>query len=151
MKKLFFTISLFTAPFLFSQKVVGLKIQNDNRKESTVDLDKDKIALYNEKYFAFIQALKTSADRATIDGLLSEKVKTLVTDKVLQKLKDGIQLEKKAEVFKSGHQTLMDGISYPFIQYKYSDDKSPLPKDLITVLFEEDGRIIGVKPVEKNK
>lgn len=151
MKKMFLAITFFTTPLFFSQEVMDVKIENGNKKESTAELGKEKIALYNEKYFAFIKALKTSADRKVIDELLSEKVKTLVTDKVVKKLSDGIQLDKKMEVFKSGYQTLLDGITYPMIQYKYSGDKSSLPKDLVNVLFEDNGKIIGVKPVEKNK
>lgn len=151
MKKIFFAITLFTAAFFFSQEVTDVKIVASDKKESTAELSKEKIVLYNEKYFAFIKALKTPADRSSIDALLSEKVKTLVTDKVVKKLTDGIQLDKKMDVFKSGHETLMDGVSYPMIQYKYSDDKSSLPKDIITVLFEDDGKIIGVKPEGKNK
>lgn len=130
---------------------MDVKIENNNKQESTAELSKDKIELYNEKFFAFIKAIKTSADRKVVDDLLSEKVKTLVTDKVLKKLTDGIQLDRKMVVFKTGYQTLMDGISYPMIEYKYSDDQSAVPTDLITVLFEENGKIIGVKPVEKGK
>lgn len=151
MKKIFLAITLFTAPFFFSQKVVDVKVENANKKESHIEVSKEKITLYSEKYFAFIKALKTPMDRKAIDDLISEKVKELVTDKVLGKLSEGIQLDRKMEVFKSDHQTLMDGISYPMIQYKYADDKSSVPKDLINVLFEEDGKIIGVKPEDKNK
>ncbi|MBT2619796.1 MULTISPECIES: peptidylprolyl isomerase [Chryseobacterium] len=151
MKKIFLAVTLFLAQFFFSQKVVDVKVENNDKKEAAVEVSKEKIALYNEKYFAFIKALKTPTDRKAIDDLISEKVKTLVTDKVLEKLSNGIQLDRKMEVFKSDHQTLMDGVSYPMIQYKYSDDKSSLPKDLVNVLFEDDGKIIGVKPEEKNK
>lgn len=151
MKKIFLGITLFTASFFFSQKVMDVKVQNANKKETAVEVSKEKIALYSEKYFAFLKALKTPVDRKAIDNLISEKVKELVTNEVLGKLSEGIQLDRKMEVFKSDHQTLMDGISYPMIQYKYADDKSSVPKDLVNVLFEEDGKIIGVKPEEKNK
>ncbi|ASK28963.1 peptidylprolyl isomerase [Chryseobacterium sp. T16E-39] len=149
MKKILLAILLFTTSFFFSQEVIDLKVENGKKNESNVEISKDKIGLYNEKYLSFIKALKTPANRKAIDDLLSEKVKTLVTDKILKKLSDGIDLNRKMEIFKSGHQTLLDGMSYPMIQYKYSDDKASEPKDLITVLFEDDGKIIGVRPVEK--
>jgi hypothetical protein len=50
------------------------------------------------------------------------------------------------EVYKSGYQKLSGNETYPGIQYKYSDDNQNPPRDIITVIFENDGKILGVKP-----
>jgi hypothetical protein len=73
-------------------------------------------------------------------------VKDVVTDNVIQKLSGGISFDRQTEVYKSGYQKLLDNETYPAIQYKYVGDQSVPPKDIITVIFENDGKILGVKP-----
>jgi hypothetical protein len=45
-----------------------------------------------------------------------------------------------------GYQKLLDNETYPTIQYKYKDDTLSPPRDLVTVVFENDGKILGVMP-----
>ncbi|WP_312395286.1 hypothetical protein [Chryseobacterium sp.] len=37
------------------------------------------------------------------------------------------------------------------IQYKYADDKAETPSEIVTAVFEEDGKILGIKPAKTNK
>lgn len=137
--------------FAFSQATVkSLKIESGDKKEQAADLTKEKIASFDVKFSQFISALKSS-DRKTMESLLSDKAKMVVTDNVYKKLSADINFNKKLEIFKSGYKTLKDGSSYPMIQYKYSDDKSSVPKEIVTAVFENDGKILGIKPIKDNK
>ncbi|MCJ7935808.1 MAG: peptidylprolyl isomerase [Chryseobacterium sp.] len=148
MKKIFLALAVFTIQLGFSQKVTSLKIEKSDNKELSAELDKDKIALYNSNFFKFIAALKSS-DKKTMEGLLSPKAKEVVTDVVYKKLSADIDFNKTLEVFKSGYKSTMDGKIYPMIQYKYSDDKSSNPQNIVTAVFENDGKILGIKPKHK--
>ena len=147
MKKIFLILSVLSVQFFLSQKVKDVKVEtpkNINTK-SSLDLSKKEIDLYNGKFLKFIAALKVS-DRPAMDALLSEAAKKKVTDVVYKKLATDIDTNKKFEIIKTGYKPLIDGSSFPMIQYKYSDDKAAEPKYIITAVFETDGKILGIKP-----
>ncbi|MFC3157438.1 peptidylprolyl isomerase [Chryseobacterium arachidis] len=122
-----------------------MKIVESKKIELTGELSKDKIDLYNHQFLKFVAALKAS-DKNAVNALISDKVKNIVSDQVIEKLVGGISFDRKTEVYKSGNQKLLDNETYPAIQYKYEDDKQNPPRDIITVIFENDGKILGVKP-----
>ncbi|WP_228458642.1 peptidylprolyl isomerase [Chryseobacterium aureum] len=145
MKKLLLGLALVGGQFVFAQKVAGVKVENAQKKEQPAAISKEKVSLYNENFLKFVDALQAS-DRATIDGLLSEKVKEIVTDNVLKKVKDGIDPDKKLEILKAGYYKTMDGTNHPSIKYKYAGESSS--KEAITAVFEDDGKILGVLPAK---
>jgi hypothetical protein len=102
--------------------------------------------MFNDNFLKFVTALKSS-DRAGVDALLSDKVKEIVTDDVLKKVKEGFDVNKKLEILKTGYHKLMDGSSLPSISYKYAGES----KEVIMAVFEEDGKILGVMPAKKEK
>ncbi|MCD9616205.1 Uncharacterised protein [Chryseobacterium gleum] len=142
MKKLLLGLALVGGQLVFAQKVTGAKVGNSPEKEVQATISKEKVSLYNDNFQKFVVALQAS-DRTAIDGLISEKVKEIVTDDVLKKVKDGIDPNKKLEVLKAGYYKTMDGISHPSIKYKYEGGSS---KEVITAVFEDDGKILGVLP-----
>ncbi len=148
MKKIFLVFAVFIMQFGFSQKVTSLKVEKSEQEEKLIELSKSQIASYNDNFVKFLAGLKSS-DRKVTDPLLSAKAKEIVTEKVYQKLSTDIHFDKKLEIFKSGYKPMIDGSSYPMIQYRYSDDKSSIPNELVTVVFEENGKILGVKPFKK--
>lgn len=145
MKKLLMGLALVGAQLMFAQKVTGLKVENSPKKEQQTSISNEKVNLYNDNFLRFVEALQAS-DRKTIDGLLSEKVKEIVTDDVLKKVKDGIDPNKKLEILKAGYYKTMDGINHPSIKYKYAGE--PSSKEAITAVFEDDGKILGVLPAK---
>ncbi|HCA06051.1 hypothetical protein [Chryseobacterium sp.] len=147
MKTIFLGLTLFAAQLMFAQKVTGVKVDKA-QKEVPAQLSKEKINLYNDNFLKFVDALKAS-DRPAVDALLSEKVKEIVTDDVLKKVKEGFDVNKKLEILKTGYHKLMDGSSLPSINYKYAGDSSS--KEVIMAVFEEDGKILGVMPAKKDK
>lgn len=155
MKKIIFILSVLSAPFFFSQKKAAPKaepkkeiISSDTK--AALQLSKEELALYNENFLKFISALKVS-DRNGMEALLSERAKKMVTDVVFQKLATDIDTGKTFEIIKSGNKPFIDGSSYPMIQYKYADDKAAEPQNIITAVFEKDGKIMGIKPYKVTK
>ncbi|PQA92894.1 peptidylprolyl isomerase [Chryseobacterium shigense] len=145
MKKILLGLTMLAAQLMFAQKVTGVKVEKA-QKEVPAQLSKEKINLYNDNFLKFVTALKAS-DRPAIDLLLSDKVKEIVTDDVLKKVKEGFDVNKKLEILKTGYHKLMDGSNLPSIHYKYAGDS----KEVIMAVFEEDGKILGVMPAKKEK
>ena len=144
MKKIFAAFGIIAISLFSAQNVSKVEVQNPPMDVSS-SIPKDKIELYNQSFSKFVSALKSS-DKSAVSQLISEKVKSLVDENMIQKLSGGISFERKTEVYESGYQKLLDNQTYPAIQYKYADDKNNPPRDLITVIFENDGKILGVKP-----
>lgn len=144
MKKLIVALCFLSVSSAFAQNISKVEIQNPPM-DAAASISNDKIELYNQSFSKFVSALKT-ADKQAVGTLISEKVKSLVDENMIQRLSGGISFERKTEVYLSGYQKLPDNQTYPAIQYKYVDDKNDPPRDLITVIFENDGKILGVKP-----
>lgn len=150
MNKLFLILSLLAVQLFFSQEVIDLKVENNKKTDTPLDLSKKQVELYNGRFSQFIMALKSS-DRKKMESLLSENAKKQVTEAVYKKLSSDINSSKKMEIIRTGYKPLINGNNYPMIQYKYADDKSDDPKEVITAVFENDGKILGIKPFKKTK
>lgn len=150
MNKLFLILSLLALQLFFSQEVIDLKVENNKKTDTPLDLSKKQVELYNGRFSQFIMALKSS-DRKKMESLLSENAKKQVTEAVYKKLSSDINSNKKMEIIRTGYKPLINGNNYPMIQYKYADDKSDDPKEVITAVFENDGKILGIKPFKKTK
>ncbi|KNB60417.1 hypothetical protein [Chryseobacterium sp. Hurlbut01] len=150
MNKLFLILSLLAVQLFFSQEVIDLKVENNKKTDTPLDLSKKQVELYNGRFSQFIMALKSS-DRKKMEILLSENAKKQVTEAVYKKLSSDINSNKKMEIIRTGYKPLINGNNYPMIQYKYADDKSDDPKEVITAVFENDGKILGIKPFKKTK
>ncbi len=84
MKKLFLGLAVVGAQLMFAQKVVGLKVEDGQKKEQPATISKDKVNLYNENFQKFFTALQAS-DYKAVNEVLSDKVKEIVTEDVLKK------------------------------------------------------------------
>ena len=144
MRKLFLGLAIVGGQLMFAQKVVGLKVDKNQKQEVPATISKEKINLYNSNLFKFLDALQSS-DQKTVDELISDKVKEIVTEDILKKVKDGIDPSKKLEVLKVGYYSTMDGLNHPNIKYKYAGDASS--KEVLSAIFEDNGKILGVMPI----
>ncbi|SIT01454.1 hypothetical protein SAMN05421786_10441 [Chryseobacterium ureilyticum] len=147
MKKLFLGLAIIGGQFIFAQKVVGVEVENNQKKELPATISKEKVNLYDSNFQKFIKALQVS-DKKTVEELLSDKIRKIATDDVLKKVKDGIDATKKLEVLKVGYYVTMGGISHPNIKYKYAGDSS---EEVVSAVFDDDGKILGVMPAAKEK
>ena len=152
MKKIAIILSFAAFQMSFAQKVKKAEVIKDNRTtEQKLELNKTQKELLNGKFEQFITALKAS-DKKTMESLMSEKTKSMVTDKVYENLSKDISFTRKIVIYKTGYKSFMSGENFPMIQYKYADDQSkPDPKEIITAVFEEDGKIMGIKPYKQTK
>lgn len=152
MKKIAIILSFAVFQMILAQKVKKAEVIKDNRTtEQKLELDKTQRELFNGKFEKFINALKAS-DKATMESMISDKTKSKVTDKVYEKLSVDIDFTRKLMIYKTGYQSFITGENFPMIQYKYADDKTkPDPKEIITAIFEEDGKIMGIKPYKQTK
>jgi hypothetical protein len=121
--------------------------EKDQKGEDEVVLGEEKIKLFNVEFLKFIDKLKVSNFNEA-RSFLSERIRNSATDDVLKSLTENTHFEKNIEVFMKGYQIVDDGNQYPMLQYKYNGDALP-PKEIITVLFEEDGKILGIKPIKR--
>ncbi|SEM34002.1 hypothetical protein [Chryseobacterium taichungense] len=145
MKKILLICAFFAFHWAISQQKSTIKVVESKKIELTSELPKDKIDLYNQAFMKFVAALKSS-DKEKIKTLVSDKIAYYMSDDIISKLSGGISFDRKMDVYKSGYQKLYENETYPIIQYKYSDDQQNPPRDIITVIFENDGKILGVKP-----
>ncbi|MBW7674381.1 peptidylprolyl isomerase [Chryseobacterium chendengshani] len=152
MKKIAIIFSFLAIQFGFSQKIKKAEVIKDNRTtEQKFELDKKQKELFNGKFEQFMTALKAS-DKKTMESLMSEKTKSMVTDKVYENLSKDINFTRKIVIYKTGYKSFMTGENFPMIQYKYADDQAkPDPKEIITAVFEENGKIMGIKPYKQIK
>lgn len=152
MKKIAIILSFAAFQISFAQKVKKAEVIKDNRTtEQKLEIDKKQKELFNGKFEQFIAALKVS-DKEAMGSMISDKTKLKVTDKVYEKLSKDIDFSRKLMIYKTGYQSFITGENFPMIQYKYVDDKTkPDPKEIITAVFEEDGKIMGIKPYKQTK
>lgn len=126
---------------------IRLYVKNERKEDDGNALGKEKVSLYIVEFRKFIEKLRTS-DFAGAKDLLSEKITSSTTDDMLKNLAENIHFDKQIDVFMTGFQLVNDGSQYPMVQFKYKEDVSP-PKEMITVLFEDSGKIIGIKPMKR--
>ena len=145
MKKCVLFVALLGFSFVFSQNKSIFSSVENLKVDVKSELPKEKTEKYDKQFQNFIMALKNK-DKTKVTTLLSEKVKITVNDESLKQLSGGINFDRKIEVYKSGIQTFSNGENLPSLQYKFASDNSNPPKDILTVFFEENGKISGIKP-----
>ena len=101
-----------------------------------------------EQQFNLLLALLSDNKFGEAKKLFPHKIEKSLTYQILNKLKSILVTNDKFELFMSGMQMTEDGKMYPMLQYKESSDTNTPPKKLIMVLFDNDSKIIGLKPIE---
>jgi len=59
-----------------------------------------------------------------------------------------LNFERKMELIYSGVQVGLDGSIFTLLHYKYEDDTSEPPKELIKIIFDEKNKIVGIQPIK---
>jgi hypothetical protein len=119
------------------------------KEEKPEKLSQEKLSLLDEKFNSFILLIsKDSFGEA--QKLFSEKIINTVTIDVLKQIKQSIfKTNAKLDLYMNGMQIMQDGNIYPMLQYKFSDDVNTPPKEYIMVLFDNDNKIIGLRPMKR--
>lgn len=130
---------------------IRLYIYNLNKKTGITGLqkpDENKIRELDSVVKAFMFNLKNN-DLGKARSALSPLIAGQVSDEQLAKLRQIVKLDQPIVVYFSGIQMGMDGSQMLMLQYKYEADNSSPPDVLIRVLFDEKGKILGIRSTKR--
>lgn len=128
---------------------IRLYIKNKSKKlePSIPKLDETKLTALDKLTTDFLIALQ-SKDLTKSREFLSDLIKGKVTDEQLRLLSENIDFDQKLELIYSGVQMGFDGSSYTLLQYKYTNDKSSPPSEMIKVVIDNKDKIAGIQPIK---
>ena len=128
---------------------IRLYIRNQSKKDkkSIPKLDDKKLSELKSIKTEFFKVLRTK-DFPKSKEYLSDIIKEKVTDEQLNLLIDNIDFERETELIYSGIQMGFNGSMFTLLQYKYSDDSSSPPKEMIKLIFDEKDKIVGIQPIK---
>ena len=128
---------------------IRLYIRNQlkEKEKETPKLDDKKLAELEKIKIDFFNALKEK-DFPKSKEFLSDLIIEKVTDEQINILINNIKFEKKTELIFSGVQVGLDNSIFTILQYKYSDDKTNPPTELIKLIFDDKNKIVGIQPIK---
>jgi hypothetical protein len=136
---------------VYPQYNIKLTITNPSRPDNGTDesrLSDEKIHELDSVYKMFLIELKNDdidSARTRLSPLLTNKV----TNAQLTGLKNLLRLNESSVVFMSGMQIFMDGSTGIMLQYKYESDKGTPPSEMVKVIFDRTGKILGIQPMKR--
>ena len=124
-----------------------IRNQSKEKEKEIPKLDDKKLAELEKIKIAFFNALEAK-DLPKSKEFLSELILEKVTDEQIKTLIDNINFEKQTELIYSGVQMGLNGSMFTLLQYKYSDDKSSPPSEMIKLIFDEKDKVVGIQPIK---
>lgn len=127
---------------------IRLYVKN-TKKEQKSNTELDEKTLTTLKIIAneFLQVLgKKNISKSK--EYLSDKIRETVTDEQITSLIENLNFERETELIYSGIQLGLDGSVFTMLQYKYKDDCSTPPNELIKIIFDNKNKIIGIQPIK---
>ncbi|MCC7520263.1 MAG: hypothetical protein IT220_01390 [Flavobacteriaceae bacterium] len=123
--------------------------KKENLSENEIpQLGKEKINVLDKLSKDFFKTIKSN-DLSKSKEFLSDLIKETLTNDVLIQLNQNVDFEKEMELFYSGVQMNLDGNSYIVLQYKYTEDKSNPPSEMIKIVFDNNHKVVGLQPMKK--
>lgn len=128
---------------------IRLYIKNKSKQaqNSTPKLEEKKLSKLEHVKTDFFNSLK-SKDLQKSRSFISDLIKEKVTDEQLQSLMDNIDFERETALIYSGVQMATDGSLFTLLQYKYSNDQSSPPNEIIKITFDDKDKIAGIQPIK---
>lgn len=128
---------------------IRLYIRNlsKEKKKEIPKLDEKKLAELEKIKSAFFTALK-ARDLPKSKEFLSDLILEKVTDEQINMLIDNINFNKKTELIYSGVQMGFNGSMFTLLQYKYTDDNSSPPNEMIKLVFDDKDKVVGIQPIK---
>lgn len=124
-----------------------IRNQSKEKEKEIPKLDDKKLAELEKIKIAFFNALEAE-DLTKSKEFLSDLILEKVTDEQIKTLIDNINFEKQTELIYSGVQMGLNGSMFTLLQYKYSDDKSSPPSEMIKLIFDEKDKVVGIQPIK---
>lgn len=131
---------------------IRLYIKNQSKgKEKEVPKLNDKklsdLEIIKTEFFKALKAKDLPKSKSFLSDLILEKV----TDGQINILIDNINFDKETKLIYSGIQMGLDGSMFTLLQYKYSDDNSNPPSEIIKLTFDDKNKVVGIQPVKLQK
>lgn len=120
---------------------VNFQFLNSKINSTFYESNPDFYSLFNE----FIKLLKQK-EYVKANNYLSFSILETINMDYYEWLRENIDFRKELIVYKSDSQLMADGTENPIIQFKYINDPNPNPTKFISVLFENNGKILGINP-----
>ena len=129
---------------------IRLYVRNQAQKKETElpKLDKAKLSDLEKIKDNFFKAL-SRGNLSKAKTYLSEKILETVTDQQLKVLSDNIDFERQTALLYSGIQMDVSGGMYTLLQFKYADDESDPPQNMIKIIFDDKDKILGIQPLNR--
>ncbi|MDC7125805.1 MAG: hypothetical protein PQJ46_09565 [Spirochaetales bacterium] len=124
-----------------------LYVRTISMEKDIPKLDSTKLAELEDIRIDFFHALK-SKDLAKSREFLSNLILETVTDEQMKILTDDINFEKQTELIFSGVQMGLNGGMFIILQYKYSDDSSSPPSEMIRLIFDDKNKVAGIQSIK---
>lgn len=127
---------------------IRLYVKNTKKEQKpNTELDEKSLNTLEIITNEFLQVLKKK-DIFQSKEYLSDKIKETVTDEQITLLIENLNFERETELIYSGVQLGLDGSVFTMLQYKYVDDNSSPPNELIKIIFDDKNKIIGIQPIK---
>lgn len=127
---------------------IRLYVRNSNKeKKITPILTEKRLDTLKILSDEFIQALGQN-DLGESKEYLSELILGTVTDEQLSLLIENIDFKRETELIYSGVQTGPNESVFAILQYKYKDDDSNPPNELIKIIFDDKNKVVSIQPIK---
>ena len=127
---------------------IRLYIRNTKKEEKiTPKLDEKRLDTLKILSSKFIQTLGQK-DLVKSKEYLSELILKTVTDEQLNILIDNLVFDREIELIYSGIQVGLDGSIFTMLQFKYKDDISNPPNEMIKIIFDNKNKVVGIQPIK---
>lgn len=120
---------------------IEVSFEYKKSENKTINVEK-----FNINFNSFISFLN-SKDYVNAKNYFSSKINRSINENYLKNLRDNINTKKELIVYKTSTQKMADGSENQILQYKYTKDTNEDPLVFISVVFESDGKILGINPV----
>lgn len=126
---------------------IRLHARAESKEKSNIpDLTEKRVDSLNIEARNFLKTLK-SKDIAGTRKFFSDLIKDKVTNEQMTSLIENIDFDRKIELYYKGAQFGSDGSVYTILQYKYAGDMSNPPRETVKIVFDDKGKIAGVRPM----
>ncbi|WP_426329540.1 hypothetical protein [Pedobacter sp. R-06] len=127
-----------------------IKNQAKGKEKEVPKLNDKKLSDLEIIKTEFFKALK-ARDLPKSKSFLSDLIREKVTDGQINMLIDNINFDKETKLIYSGIQMGLDGSMFTLLQYKYSDDNSNPPSEIIKLTFDDKNKVVGIQPIKLQK
>jgi len=131
---------------------IRLYIRNKSKKENlSPKLDEVKVVALEKIATDFLMTLELK-DWTKSKEYLSDLIKESVTNEQFSLLIENIDFDRNLELHNSYIQKgFFDGNDYTILRYKYTDDKSSSPSEIIEITFDDKDKIARIQPLKFTK